>query len=1076
MTDAREPAPEPAVSPVTAADEEQLAKQLEQAHEQLLGKPSAPDDSADTYGNDPLAGARNVLSLIQRVRDGQTEAGQETPMANPDASAATTVIAPEGMTPVAEEVDRDLQFVINADTTRLGRFHVLDRLGQGGYGLVFRGYDPELERPVALKIPRPESLFTANLRARFVREARTAAALSHPHIVTIYETGHQGSVLFLVCEYIEGETLADWLKRNGKPIDAEPAARLAAVLADALQHAHSRGVLHRDIKPANILLKREASSDDQSLRPAQLADAALITDFGLAKFDDDDTSQTKTGSVLGTPAYMAPEQTFSGREEISQPADIYALGSVLYELLTGNPPFSGSSVIDIIQAVQNEEPRPLTAHVSNVPVDLQAICLKCLEKHPARRYASAHALQTDLNRFVSGEPVTARPVTNRDRMIRWAGRNRGLAAALGALALMILIALPTFTALWLRSEFLRHQSDTRGELAANLRKESDSRGELAARRFEDLENAIDATYGSINRMPEIDNPELASIRAELLANVNRYYGEMVQAAPADIGLQRKRVDSLFKLVALKNRLGDRPGAVENVESLIQMLPHTAGDNPADVRQRVDALLLASRTHFGNGDHETGESRHQEAVNLARKQFAANSANDDSRRIELAQSLSRAAQIATETGLRTIANDLALESIEIWQDVDQPSLDEPAQVAFAKSLLIALEAYKRAEKRELALPISKAAIDMYENVLAGETRELPDIQLDLAKVHYLTAYLNIDTPEACNLHLLTVHNTLNDLIERHPTIVKYHCLSLAADYYAGLTQYIAARDAVEPKKFWRIAQTQFEENVDRAEQLCQRFPDGQQEILAAVNSSLIVHGMACGALEEYEKQLASLQRALNLNEQLYERTGTQANYISVLNSHATIGAYHLDREEYVQAIEKLELTTSEYLKILESDPQAGVVQRFLSSDCDNLASAYAAVDRHEEALKMYELSMQHMTYMSVLKLQGEQAAYLTRVGRVYDADSAFREFVEYQDSEQLYRDIVVHGSALISAIDEFAIDHPEAADLREFAVDSAIKALRTIDTTSRDDCEQLLERESLEPLRTTHQFEQWQAGR
>jgi WD40 repeat protein/serine/threonine protein kinase len=318
----------------------------------------------------------------------------------------------------------------------LGRFRVVRVLGRGGFGVVYLADDPRLGRQVALKVPRPEVLLTPELRQRFAREARAAARLSHPHIVPVFESGEAGPFCFLVASYCAGGTLARWLADRQQLLPARAAAALAAILAMAVQHAHEHGVLHRDLKPANVLL--EPLGDGQAKPCPGFDFRPRIGDFGLAKFleaveDESDLpvagaagpeeQTTRTLALLGTPAYMAPEQAEGRRGDIGPATDVYGLGALLYELLTGRPPFHGANAVQTLRRVVTDEPVPPRRLRPDVPRDLEAICLKCLEKAPARRYASAAALTYDLLRFRQGWPTRARPLGAWSQAVRWCRRH-----------------------------------------------------------------------------------------------------------------------------------------------------------------------------------------------------------------------------------------------------------------------------------------------------------------------------------------------------------------------------------------------------------------------------------------------------------------------------------------------------------------------------------------------------------------------------------------------------------------------------------------------------------------------------
>jgi WD40 repeat protein len=320
-------------------------------------------------------------------------------------------------------------------------YEVVKELGRGGMGVVYLARQTSLGRLVALKMIRAGAGADPEEMERFRFEAEAVARLQHPNVVQVHEVGAHGGLPYFSLEYVEGGSLAQRLA--GTPMEARAAAELVEVLARAVGAAHDRGILHRDLKPANVLL----TADGQP----------KVTDFGLAKRLDGDMGRTQTGAVLGTPSYMAPEQADGRAREVGPACDVYALGAVLYECLTGRPPFRAASLRETLEQVCTRDPAAPRDLNPAVPRDLETICLKALAKEPARRYPSAAALADDLRRFLRGEPIAARRVGPTERLLLWARRRPAVAAvcALGPLLAVLGPGAVVVTGLWQRAEHER---------------------------------------------------------------------------------------------------------------------------------------------------------------------------------------------------------------------------------------------------------------------------------------------------------------------------------------------------------------------------------------------------------------------------------------------------------------------------------------------------------------------------------------------------------------------------------------------------------------------------------------------
>jgi tetratricopeptide (TPR) repeat protein len=611
------------------------------------------------------------------------------PIADPAQLAATRLQSTVSFKPTEEGLLRRLKGHAQhrkAPVPAPSGYEVLQELGRGGMGVVYKARQTALKRLVALKVVGSGSWAGAEELARFRAEAEAVAHLHHPNIVQIYEVGEHEGRPFFSLEFVDGGSLADRL--DGTPSPPRASAELVRTLALAMHAAHERGIVHRDLKPANILLE---FSCDPSGSASALPDGSRlndvvpkIADFGLAKRLGGDSHLTHTGSIIGTPSYMAPEQAGGQVHAIGPAADVYALGAILYELLTGWPPFNGATALETLQQVQSQTPVAPTRLQPKVPRDLETICLKCLEKEPHKRYATARALADDLGHFLAGEPIVARPATVWERTRKWAKRRPALAGLV-----FVLVAAPVILlgmGLW--SYF---------ELSASAAK--------LKQRNRDANEAVEDMYTKVAEEWLADEPQKDPLQKEFLEKALNYYERLTHEDSTDPEARRGAARAWFRVGQLRRIFRQTAEAAAAYARAIAIQEKLCEQFPAERVYRQDLAnsynWMGELRRDSRGSLADAESYYQKALALQQRLVGEEPGEADYRR-DLARSRSNLGLVKMDTNRSDEAGSDFDRAVDLLEQLLRESPKNDVRHELARTLTnrgVFRRTHKRTEDAE-----------------------------------------------------------------------------------------------------------------------------------------------------------------------------------------------------------------------------------------------------------------------------------------------------------------------------------------------------------------------------------------
>lgn len=853
-----------------------------------------------------------------------------------------------------------------------GDYEIVRELGRGGMGVVLEARQVSLNRPVAIKLIKAGLLANDAELRRFQNEAEAVALLDHPGIVTAYEVGQHQGQQYLAMQLVRGESLASLLATyQDQPREI---AELVADVAEAVAHAHSRGILHRDLKPANILVDAEGHPH--------------ILDFGLAKRIESDVEMTATGAILGTPAYMAPEQAAGGRNNVTTATDVYGLGSVLYALLTGRAPFSGDSVFETLEALRSRPPDPPSRLNLKAPRDLETICLKCLEKDPRRRYGSAQALAEDLRAWLESRPIAARRVGMFERAWLWGKRRPAIAALAGSTLLAIIGG--TIAVIGIQRSANQALREKNVALSSAIEREEKANADLSIaneqveQRYRLAMDAIKTFHTGVSEDFLLQEPKFRTLRDRLLDSAATFYKKLGQASigDSDAASRDALLDASYELAELNEKVG------KQTESLV--LHRQVLADRETIAQAIDASLTSKIKAAGSmrsvlqllrtiGPSSDVPDLMRRAMNFHQTLVKDHSESQDAQQELALMLILHGEHLKSTENKRQDAEVAFQQSLAIWQSL----LDsQPANALYRTSQWTALTQLAQLRmdegKAEEATQIYKPVIDQARQ-RAIENPEDVKIRDDLASRESQLSqwYTMIHDHEKSIACLRDANRIWRELADKEPAVL-VHQFNLSGSHH-GLGHSLFSSGA---------------------------YPEAEEHFKASI-----------ALLDKVQK----------------ERVHDWSVRHALANAHNSLANLYMGRNRSQEAESELRTAIEIQGQLVDHDPTNHDLRESLALDHLNLARLLTSSDPEQagrefrEALKQFERIVEQQPAMILyrMRLAATHRYYGALLGRIHRIDESIEQFRTAirinQEAEK------IDPSALWLA-NETATDHNELGDV------------------------------------------------